>query len=212
MTTDTTTSSIWGIDYDMVMTLDCRIPPHLKPMLRVYLETGKRPAYPFLGAVLANDIAAALEHGDPAERASLFSIVNWLRAHAPAEAWGSAVRVEKWMRRVSFRRLSEADRERAARTPPSVPVRWDLSGVWECVSARSEIMHGTSRYSRTLHVEGPREREQLAKLIIWLSAEPVFAINLDGAVEGVGMAQLMCAEPCSCDGLVRFSFLVDSTG
>jgi hypothetical protein len=64
--------------------------------LRLYFEH-HRPTGGFLTAVLENDLRAACERADMTNRRMLFDIVSWLYNEAPAQAWGSKERVERWL-------------------------------------------------------------------------------------------------------------------
>jgi hypothetical protein len=74
-----------------------QVPGHLRRPLHAYLIGGTVPlASPFLMAVLANDLAGAVEAADVIAERHLFLLVRFLRDFAPGSAWGSPERIAFW--------------------------------------------------------------------------------------------------------------------
>lgn len=85
--------------------MEAAIGPDTLATLTGYIEHGAHPGG-FLEAVLSNDLRAACERADAANRHKLFSIVSWLSNYAPWRCWGNLDSIDRWMesRRVGERR------------------------------------------------------------------------------------------------------------
>jgi hypothetical protein len=73
------------------------VPAHLRRTLHTYLLAGTVPLQsPFLLAVIANDLAGAVEAADVIHERHLFPLVRFLRDYAPQAAWGAPERIAFW--------------------------------------------------------------------------------------------------------------------
>lgn len=73
------------------------VPAHLRQPLHAYLIGGSVPLVSeFLMAVLANNLAGAVEAADVVHERHLFPLVRFLRDYAPTAAWGSPERIAFW--------------------------------------------------------------------------------------------------------------------
>jgi hypothetical protein len=77
------------IEYDL-------LPKHLRDGMRRYFEHGIETGS-FLRAVLENDQVKTFMYGSDESRLGLSSIAVFLDTEAPAEAWGSAAKVQAWI-------------------------------------------------------------------------------------------------------------------
>jgi hypothetical protein len=72
------------------------IPRAIKEQIDNYIDGGVPPAG-FLSAMLCNNIRDAVAHADEFNKRALYDIVIYLENFMPNMAWGSPVRVEKWL-------------------------------------------------------------------------------------------------------------------
>ena len=71
------------------------VPEHLRPGLVRYFSDGVMPGS-FLQSVLTNNLTQAVLRADLDSKISLVYILQFLKAHAPARAWGSREAVLAW--------------------------------------------------------------------------------------------------------------------
>jgi hypothetical protein len=93
------------------------LPDHLHTGIRDYLEHGLRPGH-FLCAVICNDLSKAAQHADHINALHLVEVVKFFLAFAPDPSWGSAEKLEAWLRErgqeafeVNVARVQEFSRE-----------------------------------------------------------------------------------------------------
>jgi hypothetical protein len=72
------------------------LPEHMKGAMKRYLEDGIEPGG-FLYAVLTNDLKMAVAQADHINIRLIPEIVSYCYNCIPAPAWGSVMKVEKWM-------------------------------------------------------------------------------------------------------------------
>lgn len=73
-----------------------RIPEHMRSGARLYIEQGISPGG-FLMAVLCNNLVDAFGRADTINRQELFAWTAWLMWDIPANAWGSAEKVDAYI-------------------------------------------------------------------------------------------------------------------
>lgn len=78
------------------MTSYDRLPQHMRPGARRYIEQGIPPGG-FLIAVLKNDFRTAAMKADRINKNSFRAWADWLVYEAPREAWGSEENVRNWI-------------------------------------------------------------------------------------------------------------------
>jgi hypothetical protein len=72
-----------------------KLPEHLRPGMRRYIENGILPGG-FLLAVLSNDLSGAVMRADEVSLQNLRQICQWLLDEAPGFSFGSAENVKLW--------------------------------------------------------------------------------------------------------------------
>jgi hypothetical protein len=72
------------------------LPPLVRRAVEHYIQRGWPPGS-FVGALLRNDLHAAVTHADPHSLAALPGLVFWLAWHAPEDCWGTPDKVEGWL-------------------------------------------------------------------------------------------------------------------
>lgn len=76
--------------------------PRHAARLYSFLEFGRTPG-PFLEAILANNLAAAIVASETDEQHLIPNLVKWVLNYLPNEAWGSERKIQAWKRRGGFR-------------------------------------------------------------------------------------------------------------
>ena len=71
-----------------------RLPVHVRPALRRYIELGLEPGYT-LKRVLEGRLDVVLIFKD--DLPALLAVVQWLHEDVPAAAWGSPDQVQHWI-------------------------------------------------------------------------------------------------------------------
>lgn len=79
-------------------TYETFVPPHMRDGLERYLNKGIEPGG-FMRAVLCNDLLGAVQSADIVNRHHLNTILMWLLAYAPSDAWGSPEAYTYWIQR-----------------------------------------------------------------------------------------------------------------
>ena len=74
-----------------------RLPAHIQAAFKTYIEDRRLPGG-FVTACLQNNLKEAVGRADDINRARLFDIVSFLYNEAPADCWGSPVKVSEWLR------------------------------------------------------------------------------------------------------------------
>ena len=74
-----------------------RLKMYVLEMIQRYVEHKQKPSG-FVMVLLTNDLHGAVSRADGDNRADLADIVEFMRAHVPAEAWGSPEKVAKWLK------------------------------------------------------------------------------------------------------------------
>lgn len=73
------------------------IPEHIRAGMGRYVRHGVQPGS-FLTAVVCNNLAGALAHGDRSCTANLRLIVDWFYNEVPASCWGTPEKMKAWMK------------------------------------------------------------------------------------------------------------------
>lgn len=84
------------------------IPMHLHAPLERWVTEGHLPRREFLRSILTNDLAGAVRHGSPSERAAMLGIVSFLITECPHTAFGSAEKCAEWQRLGGWRGMHDA--------------------------------------------------------------------------------------------------------
>ena len=72
------------------------IPNYMQDSLTQYILTG-RSVGEFLSAILNNDLAKAVSHGDDMNQPIIHMYVKFLYNHAPSGCWGRSNSTKSWM-------------------------------------------------------------------------------------------------------------------
>lgn len=74
------------------------VPTRVVDTLALYVKHGCEPGG-FLYAVLSNNLAEAVAHGDTGNLAALADITKFVYNEIPSEAWGSQNKVNAWLKK-----------------------------------------------------------------------------------------------------------------
>lgn len=74
------------------------VPLQLRDGILRYVDHGIRPGH-FLCAVISNDLREACAGGDSQCLDGLNAVVGWFYMEAPGECWGSAERLNAWIKK-----------------------------------------------------------------------------------------------------------------
>jgi hypothetical protein len=72
------------------------LPGDARETARLYVERGLAPGG-FMRAVLENNLVQAFGHADAHNLVRMYDYADWLYNDVPADAWGSAARVQAWI-------------------------------------------------------------------------------------------------------------------
>jgi len=72
------------------------IPGYMREGIEEYVQLGTEPG-DFLGAVISNNLKAAVLYADDINIANLPAYVNYFYNYAPIDCWGSEAEMERWV-------------------------------------------------------------------------------------------------------------------
>jgi hypothetical protein len=73
-----------------------KLPEHIRPGMKFYLERGVMPGS-FLQAVLSNNLMESFRKADHINKHRMYDIVEFLYNDAPYDAWGSPAALAQWV-------------------------------------------------------------------------------------------------------------------
>jgi hypothetical protein len=75
---------------------ESRIPDYMRGGMERYILQGVRPGG-FMSALLSNDLRRTFERADENNQRAVLDYLKFLYNGAPAQAWGSEAKFEKWI-------------------------------------------------------------------------------------------------------------------
>ena len=74
------------------------LPEHIRIGMRLYIEEGVQPGH-FLTAVICNDLKESFARADDTNRMRMFDVVRFMYNVAPGACWGSAKKMNNWIKK-----------------------------------------------------------------------------------------------------------------
>ncbi len=84
------------------------VPTHLRLGLQRYVEDGTSTG-DALRAILSNDLHGAMRYADHLTVMYLWGIVTWIHNEAPADCWGSPLKVHEWIKKHRRKDVSDGN-------------------------------------------------------------------------------------------------------